>query len=611
MHRILVYTLASCLTFGLVSAAGSRDWRRTELKGNEPSGAVLRQDIDGDGQPDIVERWWNRKRVRWLDENRDLRPDDARGDQIADVLQIDMDGDGWYDGPSDMNIKWVDRDGDRVPDVQVFAHNPKSLAPGQGWDGHWMLFINHDKRGVLGWMDWSTWDFDCWGYSDRCNWLPNYHDGDFVKIHQGPGAIQDPRLNWENPFSFFDEDGDGLSEMALRWCSPYQVKGDGTVAIEDRFNEAYLTYDLDNDSTKGNESDYDLTLRAGGLSTLRYGASKQRIEGLRGDPRFDACFQFNQWRRIDEVVYLPRDKQYDAFFDYGATTMILTFDEDDDDHRWERVEMLYPTDNKDAGKAVDPWSTLHPATHTWKNPDASKPLGLASHCQADTLGDRGEFDRDNSGQGKLYIGPFDRKLHLLGAEWGAWTVDRQGAYHAGWKAPSPRPAADKVQEVVRYTDTDGNGFIDRIEYDYDGDRTPDFIMDLLAWKSPENPHPDVAAVLDPRTLGWKGLHERFQAMAEQSWQEALAFYRAMWRRGLCEDAMDRLAVASSYGERYDHAYWLKESLLRAVRAILAETGRHQPAQAEAMRILDRDLLKAAYLGRWDEVVKLTERIPSR
>ena len=41
----------------------------------------MRLDINGDGKPDILERWWNGKRVRWLDENADLLPTDTRGDQ--------------------------------------------------------------------------------------------------------------------------------------------------------------------------------------------------------------------------------------------------------------------------------------------------------------------------------------------------------------------------------------------------------------------------------------------------------------------------------------------------------------------------------------------------
>ena len=227
--------------------------------------------------------------------------------------------------------------------------------------------------------------------------------------------------------------------------------------------------------------------------------------------------------------------------------------------------MMYPTDNKDIGKPVDPWSAKHPENHQWKDPDPATPMGLASHCQADSRGDRGEFDMDNSGGGKLYVGRFDRKLHLYGAEWGAWTVDRDGSFHGGWKAPSPRPAATELGEVVRYTDTDGNGFIDRVEFDYDGDRVIDLTINLLDWRTPEHPHPDVVEILDTHALGWRGLHDRFKTMTDQSWQEALAFYRAMWRRGLTDGVTDHLAVAASYGERYDRAYWLKETLLRRAR----------------------------------------------
>src|SRR5260370_37434728 len=99
--------------------------------------------------------------------------------------------------------------------------------------------------------------------------------------------------------------------------------------------------------------------------------------------------------------------------------------------------------------------------------------GLGGHPQADSLGDRGEFDEDNSGGGKLYVGVFDRKLHLAGAEWGAWLVDKNAEFHSGVKTPSPKPQAPRVEGVVKYTDTDNNGFLDTDEYDYDGDRKID------------------------------------------------------------------------------------------------------------------------------------------
>jgi hypothetical protein len=598
------------LTAALVHGTESRDWRRSALTSPSPDTAVLRQDIDGDGKADILERWWNGKRVRWLDENRDLRPGDTRGDLIADVLQIDMDGDGSYDGWHDMNIKWVDRDNDGVADVQAFAHNPARWTMGRrnpAAGSHWMLFINHDNRGVLGWMDWTKWDFDCWGYSGEGNWLPNYHDGDFVKIHQPPFAVKDPRLNWENPFSFFDMDGDGLNEMALRWCSPHRQNDQGEVTIDERFNEAFVTYDLDNDSSKGNEVDFDLTLRAVNPS-IGYGDWKHAMPGLKGDPRFDACFQFNNWRRIDEIVYIPRAEQYDTFFRSKPQQMWLVFDEDDDDRRWERVEMMYPVQPNTTVR-TNPWSAKHFASHSDRELKPGETPGLAIHCQSDSLGDRGEFDEDNSGDGRLYIGRFDRKLHLYGAEWGAWTVDRGGRFHGGWGTPTPQPVAKKVEEVVRYTDTDKNGFIDRIEFDYDGDQTIDLTVNLLDWKTAENPEPDRAELLDARVLGWKGLHDQFKAMAEKSWQEALLLYRAAWRRGLTDDVMDRLAVASSFGERYDHAWWLKETLLRTTRAQLRAAASAEPAKAEEMKTLERELIRAIYLGDFAGAAAVIERLP--
>src|SRR5215210_4283743 len=107
-------------------AQETRELRRTALKSATPSDEIVRLDIDGDGRADIIERWWNGKRVRWLDENGDLRASDTRGDQVADVLQVDRNGDGLYDGPLDMNVKWADNDGDGRADVQAFVTQPPS-----------------------------------------------------------------------------------------------------------------------------------------------------------------------------------------------------------------------------------------------------------------------------------------------------------------------------------------------------------------------------------------------------------------------------------------------------------------------------------------------------
>ena len=50
----------------------SSDLRHPALKATAPSDEIVRLDIDRDGKPDILERWWNGKRVPCLDENNDM-----------------------------------------------------------------------------------------------------------------------------------------------------------------------------------------------------------------------------------------------------------------------------------------------------------------------------------------------------------------------------------------------------------------------------------------------------------------------------------------------------------------------------------------------------------
>ncbi|HEY5403963.1 MAG TPA: hypothetical protein VIK24_13910, partial [Pyrinomonadaceae bacterium] len=558
--------------------------RKTALKSTNPSDEIVHLDINKDGKPDILERWWNGKRVRWLDENGDMLPTDTRGDQVGDVLQIDKNGDGVYDGPNDINIKWADNDGDGQADLEAFVTQSPEWGPDK-WnaaESHWMVYIDVEKDGVLGWLDWTKFDFgnDNWGYTGTNDWLPDYNGNSiFLKVHRPPQSLPDPRLNWENPFAFFDFDNDGLSEMAMRWLDPVPPLDKDQTKLTGVLNEAFVTFDLDNDSTKGNETDYDMSLRGAGGPGVPYQTFVHKYPALKGNPKFDGCFQWNNWRRIDELKYMPHEKSYDAFFTAGWKTLYFVFDEDDDDHRWERVEMYYPMHGFGGPKDIDIYSTKRWRRSNYAEQDMvaenEKP-GLSGHPQADSLGDRGEFDEDNSGRGKLYVGVFDRKLHLAGAEWGAWTVDKNAEYHGGVKTPSPKPSAPRVEEVVKYTDTDNNGFLDTVEYDYDGDRKVDFKLSLLDYKSSAQPHPDVVTLIDTHKEGWKGLNILFGSISNQSFQEALSVYRAAWRRGLTTPEMDKLASAGSIGERYDHGYWLKEKVFRQIRMRLQQVRQAEP-----------------------------------
>jgi hypothetical protein len=206
---------------------------------------------------------------------------------------------------------------------------------------------------------------------------------------------------------------------------------------------------------------------------------------------------------------------------------------------------------------------------------------------------------------------FDRKLHLAGAEWGAWLVDKNAEFHGGVKTPSPKPLAPKVEEVVKYTDTDNNGFLDTVEYDYDGDRKIDFRFSLLDYKTAEQPHPDVTQLLDTHKLGWKGLNAVFTTMANQSWDEALLVYRAAWRRGLTTPEMDKLSSASSIGERYDHGYWLKEKIFRQIRIQLADSKKTNTSRSKDFEALESDLARLYYTGQFQEYARRIAEVPSR
>jgi len=165
--------------------------------------------------------------------------------------------------------------------------------------------------------------------------------------------------------------------------------------------------------------------------------------------------------------------------------------------------------------------------------------------------------------------------------------------------------------VVKYTDTDNNGFLDTIEYDYDGDRKIDLRISLLDYRSAANPHPDVVPLIDTRKERWQGLHELFTRISNQSWQEALMVYRAAWRRGLTTPEIDKLASASSIGERYDHGYWLKEKVFRQLRSRLQEAAHDQPATAAALGKLEKELIRLYYLGLFDQYARKIAEVPSR
>ncbi len=600
MQHTLLIILATSLP------AAEIDWHRTALRSDKPDDEVLRLSIGGSTKPNVLERWWNGRRVRWLDEGGTMQPGDMRGDLVNSVLQVDLNGDSTYDGDGDLTVKWCDTNSDGVPDVQAVVVSPS------GWNeqkksyadkGQWAVMLNHDRRGVLWGFDWKDFDFhhSCWYHTGTCAWLANYHgNNDFIKSVYAPQLMHDPRLAWECPFSFYDEDGDGVSEMTIRWAAPTPIK-QGKIQIPTTLDRSHISWDLDNNSGFGRETSYDMTLygldAAVDMSSMRH-----PLPNFLGNPIFDPCFQHNEWRRLNELIYMDRDKGYATFFQTSWKGMSLVFDEDGDDHRWERVEMYFPLDKHK--RTVDIFSASVRPTEMGE----SAVPGPSFHPQADSLGDRGEFDLDNSGGGKLYVGRFDHKIHLYGAEWGVWLVDKGAAFHGGAGAKSGKPLASQVGEVVRYSDNDQDGFIDQLEFSYKGDRTFDFTISLLEARR-DGDDPQKATIIDPKTLGWKGMHELYLRVASEAWENALTIYRAAWKVELTNPEIDRLAAASSLRQRHMNAWWITEGVARALRERMSALAQQQPELAETARRCHRDFTTALYTGRTAEAASILAASP--
>ncbi|MEN8194807.1 MAG: hypothetical protein ABFS12_18445, partial [Bacteroidota bacterium] len=216
----------------------------------------------------------------------------------------------------------------------------------------------------------------------------------------------------------------------------------------------------------------------------------------------------------------------------------ITFDEDDDCHRWERVEFYDPKDPFRIG---------------------SKNKGLDHNPQADVTGDRGEWDNDFSGKGELYIANFDGRIHLVGAEWGAWRIDQNAYYYqgwAGWRGPNiqPQDLVDKEPEIVptiKYSDTDNNGFFDKIEEDLDGDKVFESTIEFKYLGIS-----DVCEKIDISKFTYKKYHKLHEKSAKGIWKNSQIALKVYEQFGFNKSWYSQYQTPKSIREKYHFGYWL-------------------------------------------------------
>lgn len=553
-------------------------------------------DLDGDGDPDILRATINDSiPVIWIDDDDDMQPGAREGDTDSDCLLVDRNRDGVFAGPHDFSIDWCDTNGDGRADIQLIANNAGTRVRNfYDWSADYMYVMDDDKDGILHYIDWNRIMMQAWEHSGHANFYKDYAgNSTFLKMHASTFRIGDLRYNWEVPFLFYDHDRDGLTDWAIRLLdSPvFRDPKDSTrhgfdredkeidVLFTKRIDYAAITWDLDKDNGPGNEFDFDMSLLFKGRG-FRYDDQPHVFRNWRGLPQADSLMFDSRWRRLDKLFYPDRDTAYPLIFRTGEWKECrLVFDEDDDCNRWERVEFYDPRDPFIIG---------------------TEKGGLDHNKQADAAGDRGEFDMDNSGKGRLYVGAFDGRIHLYGAEWGAWRIDQLAYSFQGFGGNYERWGRERLQReptrfaTVRYADTDGNGYIDVLHYDLDGDHAYEDSVSLKALGID-----DRQPLYHTGEKGYANHRALFRRVAEDMWKKAQAALAVARQEGLDTYWYNFYKRPMSLHQRYEYGYWLGFYIYQDLR--------HR-ARLDGDASLVRDIERAYHAGRWEWLIK--PRVPT-
>lgn len=535
-------------------------------------------DLNGDGKPDAIKSVTvNDTPILWLDDDGNMKEGDIEGDMINDCLLIDRNKDGIYGGQGDLIIDWVDTDDDGKADMQIVIEYPKKNT-GEVWpNGHYMIMRDLDKDNIFNYINWNDFSLRCWDKNGVCDFYEDYSGQTmFMKIHTSTYDIKDLRLNWENPFLFYDEDGDGLTEMAIRFVDSPKIKDRSKPSnsyvnrqLEGRIDWVSMAVDLDNDNAPGNEFDFDFTIGFQGKG-FDYTDQVHKVNNLRGMPEADKFFMDPRYRQLTEFLYPDHKSAKEMIFKRGEWSRVnFVYDEDDDCGRWERVEFYDPLDPFKIG---------------WKNG------GIDNNKQSDAAGDRGEWDMDNSGKGKLYVGKFDGRLHLYGAEWGCWRIDQNANYYQGWdRMWMGMDRQPGKFGTVKYTDKDDNGFFDYIEYDLDGDKKFEITIDLKALGLD-----DRCELIDISTFKYKDYTSMMKKMSKSMWKNAMTAVQVAHKYNVQTLWYAKLMQALSVRQQYNNGYWLQFYIYKDLEHTFMQKGDQEKL---------KQLTVAYYSGNWKSMLK--------
>lgn len=336
--------------------------------------------------------------------------------------------------------------------------------------------------------------------------------------------------------------------------------------------------DMDNDNCPGNDFDFDMTLHYSSKNAFEYHSEVFPLKNMRGLPEADRFFPDPRVRELTELIFPSRKNAFNYAWNGKWDSARFAWDEDDDCGRWERVELY---EDRDAFKV------------------GSKQGGVDNHNQADFAGDRGEWDSDFSGGGDIYIGGFDGRIHLYGAERGVWRIDQNTHYFQGWDRRFQNVAPEKFA-TVEYLDTDNNGFFDTFRYDLDGDCSYETTVSLK-----ELGISDVCKEIDVSGMKYKDYTNLFRKVSSGLWKGAEDALKVAAKYDVSPFWYGKMMNPSTLRERYNDGWWLQFYIFKDIEyrimqkyAMLSTEGKSVKEAEDELR----SLYRAYYSRNWKSLL---------
>lgn len=383
-----------------------------------PPGERLYLDRDGDGRHDEVwfidtaHRHQDSKRpllVRVIDEDGDL--DEHMGPDLdSDLYVVD-----WHaDGTVDVVLDYQDNDSDGdVDEMAFYFGRGKAL-------GVWWGRDNGDDN--LLWYD-----IDYTYYQGLCQWKCHF-SGEETFVSFDLIMDSDRWLSsWENPFVFYDPDGDTCSEIVLR------ISGKNDVVRNARYS-----FDVDDDAYGRRTHDYDFSLTC----------VTETDNPLRLDPD---VVRNTILRGIPTQPWLKRDEAQRFTINADWSKICLTWDE--------------LNANTSGGPEAEPYERWEGIIN---NGAANSNFPQVGGPACSTYNKRNENALSPKPPIRLYYDSTDQRLHLMGVN--------EGWIHFDYNLDN-KPDASYI-----YVDENGDGILDRRRIDLDADGTPEFDWRMMTGK---------------------------------------------------------------------------------------------------------------------------------